>query len=579
MNNLLSEIIEIEFALSNIKFSGLYNGGLELFKAMNYPVNPSNVAINLDINQFIYFKLDNKTQFGADEHEYLRKIDSISLLFTLLSEDIVSKKSKKVRGDFKKIVFIAVDLNCNKNERSHDAYWITKILNKAYSDPVFILFYHEDYILFSALRYEVIGEEQNAKVFLSDWFCCTEMEYEIICKLSELCFENQAISNIEELFSEMIISMARSYYTYIEAHESMNFEASMRAKNNEEELINHEHLYSYKLYGDDYVDEGEMIEILLPEDDEWLLNELDWDIPCDVEIDDEDMEDELYKKDNYVEKDEYKLPQDLNDGCFDDPIKMLEWLNGKEKDESTEEFLDFTKSLKEESETNYQTQYHNSSLRNEVNKEWKENYLDFHLDEIRIWTREQCTLWINQTAEVPHNLKQKLINTYQEYRKVVKGRVSDLKIENIVSIFEELDENAKRKCIGILSGNNVVTEKNKTTTNVEIVPDICKSRRKEKPKQIIKSILISIFNETLTYSKLLYSDKEKIKIKEYLAHVQVNLYMAGYDVTEIKMQQIFTDFFVELDFDLEEGSDEEDFIAVREMNGNVIIREYICLRE
>lgn len=578
MNNLLSEIIEIEIVLSKIKYSGLYNGGIELFKAMNYPVNPSNIAINLDVNQFIYFKLDNKTQFGADEHDYLRKIDSISLLFTIVSEDIISKKSKKGKRDLEKIVFIAVHLNCNKNERSHDAHWITKILNKAYSDPLFILFYHEDHILFSALQYEIIGEEQSAKVFLSDWYNCNEMEYETICRLSGLCFENQAINNIEELFHEMIISMARNYYTYIEAYESMDFEDSMIAKNNEDGFISHEQLYSYNLYGDDYVNEGEIIEILLPEDDEWLLNELDWDTPCDDEIDEEYMENEFYKKDNYVEKDEYTLPKDINDGCFEDPIKMLEWLNVEEIDESTESFLNFTKTLAIESKPKYELKFHKSNSEYETNKEWKKNYLNFQLHEIGTWTIEKSILWLAQTANLPRNLEEDVINTYKEYKMVIKGRVSDLKIENIIMIFEELDENAKRKCINILNENNDNTENNKEVANGTLIPDICKSRRKEKPKQIIKSKLISIFNETLNYVKLLYSDEEKIKIKNYLAHVQVNLYMAGYDVTEIKMQEIFMVFFTELNFDLAEGSDEEDFVAIKEMNGDIIVREFIRIR-
>ncbi|MCB2291343.1 hypothetical protein LGK97_16575 [Clostridium sp. CS001] len=578
MNNLLSEIIEIEFALSKIKFSDLYNGGIELFKAMNYPVNPANVAINLDVNQFIYFKVDNKTQFGADEHDYLKKIESISLLFTIVPEDIVCKKLKRRKNDFEKIVFLAVDLNCNKNERSHDAHWITKILSKAYSDPVFILFYHEECILFSALQYEIIGEGQSAKVFLSDWYNCTEMEYETICRLSELCFENQAINNIGELFHEMIISISRNYYTYIEAYESMIFEDSMIAKNNEEVFNSDERVYSYKLYGDDYVNEGETIEILLPEDDEWLLNELDWETPYDEEIDEEYMENELYKKDNYVEEDEYTLPKDINEGCFEDPIKMLEWLNVEEKDESTESFFNFTKTLAIESKPKYELKFHKSNLEYETNKEWKKNYLNFQLHEIETWTIEESILWLDQTAKLPLNLKDDIVNIYQEYKIVVKGRVSDLKIENIIMIFEELDENAKRKCLNILNENNNDIENNKEVTNATLIPDISKSRKKEKPKQIIKSKLISIFNETLTYVKLLYSDEEKIKIKNYLAHVQTNLYMAGYDVTEIKMQEIFMMFFTELNFDLVEGSYEEDFVAVKDMNGNIIVREYISLR-
>ncbi|MHB8170947.1 MAG: hypothetical protein ACYDG6_05335 [Thermincolia bacterium] len=332
MDSLLSKINDVEFALSKIKYSYLYDGGLALFQALNFPVTPSEIAVNSDINQFIYFKLVNRVQFSVDELNYLKKISSISVLFIVDAESVEERKFRKANSYFEKILFLAINLNSSKSDRSQDVYSITKILNKAYSHPVFMLFYHEGLILFSAMVYETIGHEQSGKVFLSDWYCCSETDYKVILKLSQLSFENHGMNSIEELFVDMIFSISREYYIYPKSYDYLTFGCFERNENYSllddvlsvnsiKELTKENHLYYSYLYGDDFVDEDETIEVLLPEDDEWLLEGLDGFIHDDAEFDDEIG--------GSSENDEYSLPEDFNEEYFDDPIKLLEWLDGK----------------------------------------------------------------------------------------------------------------------------------------------------------------------------------------------------------------------------------------------------------
>lgn len=93
-------------------------------------------------------------QFSLEEMDYLNSVESISILFEIQSKDINCRDYQDPNGYFKKTRFIAIKMECLKEERSINAFSVTKILNKIYPYPVFILFSHNNYIMFSSLLYK-----------------------------------------------------------------------------------------------------------------------------------------------------------------------------------------------------------------------------------------------------------------------------------------------------------------------------------------------------------------------------------------------------------------------------------------
>lgn len=111
-----------------------------------------------------------------------------------------------------------------------------------------------------------------------------------------------------------------------------------------------------------------------------------------------------------------------------------------------------------------------------------------------------------------------------------------------------------------------------------LINAIKKCRRKSSPPQLNKGMLIQIFNCTLYCLQYLYTDKSAIKIKEFLCHVQVNIYIAGYDVKEKKLVELFGEIAKDTDIILTAGRNKEDFIKVKDIYGNYENKVYVELR-
>ena len=331
MDSMLLEITEIETALSKIEYSDLYSAGLELFQAMDYPVKPLDIAINININQFIFFKLEKEMQFSQNEFSCLKSVKTISVLFFIENDREIGKDR-----NLNRIVFIAVDLFCSMSSRSQYASSITQIINKAYNCPVFILFRYDNSIVFSGMVYNEIKEVLDGQVILSDWYSCKGNNYEQLITLHKLSFAYHAEDNIAELYYDMLYSIARKYITHPESYEYVAFD-SFRFKYSDENLIYQEidfeeikekakesFLYYQRFYGDDYTDDEEKLELLLPEDEEWIFEELEG-----FTIEDEytDKDDENFDGEELISKDEYYLPEGFDEEYFKDPVKMLEWFD------------------------------------------------------------------------------------------------------------------------------------------------------------------------------------------------------------------------------------------------------------
>lgn len=127
---------------------------------------------------------------------------------------------------------------------------------------------------------------------------------------------------------------------------------------------------------------------------------------------------------------------------------------------------------------------------------------------------------------------------------------------------------------------DLLMEKESTQIKDEksLVKLISKNRRKTKPVDLTKRNLINIFNYNYQYLSFLYSDKSAIKIKEYLIHVKVSLYLAGYiDISIEKLQELFGEYCMYLNMQLTDGRNSEDFVKVKNKLGNEDFKVYIEL--
>jgi hypothetical protein len=326
MSAIATEIHKIDIALSKFHKTNLFNSGLRLFQALDYPVFPLKSAINQEIHEFIYLTLKRKILFNIDEQNHLNIINSISLLFSINADLFSAKKIKD--NSFNQIIFLAVDLNTSTRDRSINAHTITKILNKMFSYQIFILFYHDDQVLFSGLVYENIGVEQSGKVFLSDWYSCFETDNESILKLSSLSFWYHSQKNLKDFYYDIIYSISREYYIYPESHEYITYGCLENEFKNSpinglgvqqsfqsiKDLAIENSKYYQNKYKDDFVDNNEKIDLLIIDNDLLLIDTDDYsnnEVDSDIDEFDEKYNESL---------------EEVDETIFEDPLKMLEWL-------------------------------------------------------------------------------------------------------------------------------------------------------------------------------------------------------------------------------------------------------------
>lgn len=339
MDYLFSEIIEVEQALLKIKNGNLYSACLEFFKAMDYPVSPLKQVVNMEIKQFIYLNLEQRVYFSIEEHDYLKNINSISTLF-----EVNTNKAEADITFFNKILFLAIDLSCQKDERSQHAHSITKIINKGYNHTILIVFHHNDWICFSGLIYEIPSDERSAKVYLSDWYNCEEIGKKTNDKLHSLTFANQSNNSIKELYYDILFAIARDYYIYPESFEYLAFGYLIRNTTeplnervyykNKQEISEEKYHYYIQVYGDDFITEDEGLEVLLAEDDIFIDEFLDFDTEeDDFSLQENEEYDEDITENEINQQEENNLPKNISAECFEDPIKMLEWFSKIEENE------------------------------------------------------------------------------------------------------------------------------------------------------------------------------------------------------------------------------------------------------
>jgi len=343
------KVVDVESALSAFSYQELYSASINLFRAMNYPVEESDVAVNVAVNNFIYNCVEKKQYYSSGELDSLKNVDRISYLFKISQDSAGLDTVNPIiidNQEINSIIFLAVELKGTSTLRSYNANDLTQVLSRCYSSPVILLFRHEREIMLAGQACFIETKKQS-KVFLSDWYSSQESNIAVLYRLSGLCLENCSNKNFHEMFLDMLWSVARIYYTYPEKSEkltngmfSYDYVYSRYSLDDEDQIGNQlarqiqdleeGQFYYNKIYGDDYVDDEMILESI--KEEEWLYDE--GDILFDPDIFDESgilnheaLDETNDEQDDVVSADE---TEEIDDELFDDPIKLLEYIENKD---------------------------------------------------------------------------------------------------------------------------------------------------------------------------------------------------------------------------------------------------------
>ena len=293
---------------------------------------------NHDMNRFMYADSNIFVALNGEERLYIDRASDISLLFCLEDELFEQHGTK--------IDFYAVTLNCLKIERSAAACLLHKIIHKhtgcRYSIVVFSC---DDQFVFSMA-------DGKGYVYLSDWYSFEE-DNEFVVNAIDIA--NTSLRSPREFFYDFVAAIATPYYfntisieyaMYV-IYPSQNQEYDELGtflKSNRDgvkEVIRGIISEKERLYGDDYIEPYPLGHV--KEDAKEFIDisaEIDQMI-FELELAEEENESEFFD-DNYFEDDDSldEMPYDdfdydgMPQDVFDDPIKMVKWLEAKEAEKN-----------------------------------------------------------------------------------------------------------------------------------------------------------------------------------------------------------------------------------------------------
>jgi len=96
--------------------------GQASLRAMNYPVKHHSDIGNQKIESFIYFTVQNKCHYNAQEMMYLKHIETASFLCELLYSDLIDT----IESSDDTIVFLAIEIDSSEKDRSEDSFYLLK---------------------------------------------------------------------------------------------------------------------------------------------------------------------------------------------------------------------------------------------------------------------------------------------------------------------------------------------------------------------------------------------------------------------------------------------------------------------
>lgn len=316
----LLEVFRIEDALHEFRYLNLYNASLVLLHAMNYPIQEHSGIVNQRIEDFIYFTVQNKVHYSAQEMVYLKKIDAATFLAEFQHSDLLN--TNKSSDDT--IVFLAIEITSSDKERSEDTLYISQILNKTYDGFVVLIVKNADSIMFCTYI-------DNYTTYMSEWYNINSTYVELFPLLAVCYSYISGVKTIRDFYYEFAYGISRDYIVYSESYEfiayqvqpyiDLDVEDTVILRQQIKDVAEQNYNYYKEIYGYDYVDPDNGFKVLVEEDDEWTLLELDDFIITDEEVDEAD--DYYYDENNYVEQLDYS---DIDKETLNDPVKLLKWI-------------------------------------------------------------------------------------------------------------------------------------------------------------------------------------------------------------------------------------------------------------
>lgn len=270
----------------------------------------------------------------------MQNVEAVSYLFELSTKSIGLEEIKtylKEKTNIESIIFLAVELIGSIEERSYNSFYLTQILNRCYTAPVFILFRCYYVISFSG-QTNFDGDHKSSNVFLSDWYYIYKEDISIFERLSEIFFENQSSNNLFDMYYDMLWAISRKYLIYPESLEYIKYGllsnkyvcASSESIGNYQDYFNRESSfdqikqlreYYQNIYGNDYIiDAKQMILKFDDVDDDNLLEMFDSLLMSETSKEDNFQEFEI---DVDVDDLNNDVIEDIDASYFDDPIKTL----------------------------------------------------------------------------------------------------------------------------------------------------------------------------------------------------------------------------------------------------------------
>lgn len=333
----LLDLFDIIDCLREFQYLDLRGASLCLFRRLGYPTSLEFAKTSTDINTFIYLETEKKVLYNKKETVYFKNVEYIAPLFLLTLDNnfVIDDLTER-------IVFLCIELNCFA-DRSEYAYYITKILKKAFNSKIIILFRNASSVAITT------GTNIIDQICISDWFECSDnnlgddYNFEKFEPLNRIHFQYLNNDSLLELFNNFSFEISREYIKYPVSYEYIAYECFPCGSTGfSDEILGElmqksqicEHVIDYlnkfiEQQGNDYfVDENDLV-ILEEESDDLVLLEFDSDFIAQLEY---DIEDEI-TFDEYENIQYEKISIDeLNEELFDDPVKLLNWLEKINKD-------------------------------------------------------------------------------------------------------------------------------------------------------------------------------------------------------------------------------------------------------
>ena len=303
-------------------------------------ITPNPIYANHTSSETLYIDSNKDVVIPSIDRALLSTINNVSLLFEVEWEGVVEELTEKVQ-----VYSITVDFF--DSSRSQNIADIHYLLQQYWSCNHSIIFFK------NRNQFVVSFADAARSHILSDWLDISEDCDSLIERLS---IANMSLDTCDGYFEDFVYALAREYYNYPISFEEASYGmmpidllfpkfASFAnyvpddevTKEDIKDVIRENLSYYEKLYGYDYVairyeGIGEATSYRnLTDEIERISFELDFEEEYGEETS------EIYNfgdEDDYIEEDDdflEELDDDFDSAIFDDPVLMVKWLEGKQK--------------------------------------------------------------------------------------------------------------------------------------------------------------------------------------------------------------------------------------------------------